>query len=109
MHERAFGSGLLRRSLGRLRGGTGARHLFENPALVGRVSLHGVDQVRYEVVSTLELRIHVGPRVLYGDAPGDEAVVRDHAGQQHEQYDDEDDDDGYHEFSPVTNESLLVA
>src|SRR6185437_7391068 len=61
---------------------------FEGAAFVRRIAFHGLDQVRDQVVSLLELHVDVGERLIDALAHRDEAVVaRDHD-------DREDDDDG---------------
>src|SRR6185503_10343699 len=42
------------------------RHLFERRALVGRIALHGLDEVRDELVPALQLHVDVAPRRLGG-------------------------------------------
>src|SRR6476659_1515851 len=88
--------------LGRLGGRTcalrrGARlgDRLERAALVRRVALDGLDEVRDQVVPTLELDLDLGPRVLDPVPQPDESVVEDDQCQQHqhEHHDDHDDCD----------------
>jgi len=53
------------------------------------VALHGLDEVRDEVVAPLELNVDIGPRLLHALAQRDQPVVR-----RDEEQDDRDDDDG---------------
>src|SRR5580765_3896131 len=75
----------LRRGTGRAHGLVARLdHGLERAALVAGVSLHGLHQVRDEVVAPLQLDVDVGPRIVGLDAEAHEAVVDD----------DDPDDDG---------------
>jgi len=61
---------------------------------MGRVPLHGLDQVGDEVVAPLELGVDVGPRLIRADAQADQGVVETD-GDQDDQ-DDETENDPEH-------------
>ena len=77
-----------------LRRGAGDGDRLERLALVRRVALDGLDEVRNQVVSPSELDVDLGPRVLGAIAQPDEAVVEKNEG------DDDEDDDPDHDVQP---------
>src|SRR5439155_19032111 len=86
---------LFRRRRCACRYGGGARfgHLLKDRRLVRRISLDGLDEVRDEVVTPLELDVDVSPGLLHALTQRDEAVVgRDEEEGEHPE-DDKDDDD----------------
>ena len=90
--EDALGGSRLRRALRPDRRGARLRDRLEGAALVGRVALDRLDEVRDQVVAPLELHLDLRPRVVDPVALLDEAVVqRDHV--DHEQHDDDENAD----------------
>src|SRR5215210_118925 len=73
--ERVLGLGLLLDALRFLRMRPGARHLLEGAALVRRVALHGLDEVRDQVVAAPELYVDLRPRVAHAVPEPHESVV----------------------------------
>ena len=79
--------------------GPGLHHALEGALLVRGVALDRLDEVRDQVVATLELNVDLAPCLLHEVAQLDEAVV--HADRpEGEQHDDGDDDELEHVFSP---------
>jgi hypothetical protein len=68
---------------------------FEGRALEVGVSLDGVDEVRDEIETALQLHVDLRPRIVDFVAPPHEAVVREHSPQEeytdNDEYDDETD------------------
>jgi hypothetical protein len=62
--EHVLGLRLLLNALRLLRRRSRLRHLFERSALVRRIPLHRLDEVRDEVVAPPELDVDLGPSVL---------------------------------------------
>ena len=100
---------LLRGLLGRAgSGGDGRRpgtgDLVEHAALVGRVALDRLDQVRDEVVPAVQLDVDLPPGLLHQVPQPDEAVVRaddpDEGDHDDHDDDDQDDDTGAHSRPP---------
>ena len=90
--EDSLGGGGLGRPLRARRGGARLGDGLEGAALVRRIALDRLDEVRDQVVAPLELHLDLGPRVVDAVALLDEAVVeRDHV--DHEQDDDDHDGD----------------
>jgi hypothetical protein len=67
---------------------------------VGGVPLDGLDEVRDEVVTTVQLDVDLAPRLLHQVPQPDEAVVRgdgpEHGDHDNDAKDDQDDDTGGH-------------
>src|SRR5581483_10869727 len=88
----------------------GPGDLLEHLALVGRVALDRLDQVRDEVVPPPELGVDVRPRVVDELAARDEAVVGHHGHQGDDHHDAEDDPERDHDWSfPAGRISLPAA
>ncbi len=62
-------------------------HLVERAALVRGVALHGLDQVRNEIVALLELHVDVGEGLADPLAQGDQPVI---GAEREENENDED-------------------
>ena len=91
-HERTLGGRLCGRGPGRAgRERPRPRDLLEHLALVRRVALHGLDQVRDQVVPAPQLGVDVRPRIADEVLLRDEAVVRDHECER-DQHDHAEDD-----------------
>ena len=95
------------RRTGRLHGrGASLRDLLEGLALVGRVALDRLDQVRDQVVPALQLDVDPRPGLVDPVArPDDRVADEDH--DQPDQQQDDDDDDGY-DHSATTSPSKLM-
>ena len=96
--ERALGGGLLGRAARGERGVARLDHRLERAALMRRVALHRLDEVRDEVVALLQLHVDVGKGLRDPLPQRDEAVVDDDGIE-----DDRDDDrekDPFHAASP---------
>ena len=74
--ELVFGGGDLRRSLRRHRRIARLDDVVERAALVAGVALHGLDQVRDQIVALLELHVDVGKGLTDALAERDQAVIR---------------------------------
>src|SRR5206468_716250 len=90
--ERVLGLGLLLDSLRVLRRRARCGYLLEDAALMARVSLDRLDQVRNQVVPALQLHIDLRPRVFRPVAEPDETVV-EHDDDEPDQQDHRDGDD----------------
>src|ERR1700716_3541883 len=86
-----LGGGDLTRSLRRHRAVAGLYHVVERAALVRGVALHGLDQVRNQVVALLELHVDVGKGLADALAERDQTVIRAER-EQHENNDNADND-----------------
>src|SRR5262245_8889240 len=73
--ERRLGLRLVGRCRRLHREAAGAGHLLERHALVRGIALHGLDEVRAELPSPLELHVDVTPGRLRAVSQPDEAVV----------------------------------
>jgi hypothetical protein len=96
--QRAFGGGLLGRTACCERGVAGLHDRLERAALMGRVALHGLDEVRDEVVPLLQLHVDVGEGLRDPLPERDEPVIGHDAVE-----DDRNDDrekDPFHAASP---------
>ena len=82
-----LGGGDLRRSLRRHRRVAGLDHVVERAALVAGVALHGLDQVRDQIVALLELHVDVGKGLADALAERDQPVI---GGEREENENDDD-------------------
>jgi hypothetical protein len=73
--EQPFSLGRLRRRLRPLRGGAGLCDVLERLALVRRVALDRLDEVRDQVPPALQLDLDLRPRVVDAVPQPDEPVV----------------------------------
>src|ERR1039458_5580563 len=71
-----FGGRYLRRSLRRHRGVASLDHVVERAALVRGVALHGLDQIRDQIVALLELHVDVGEGLADALTERDQTVIR---------------------------------
>ena len=93
--EHVVGLGLCLGGVGRGdRRVAGLDHGFEGAALVGGVALDGLDEVRDEVESALELDVDLRPGVVDLVAAADQAVVHRRSSTRHDHQHDDDHDDG---------------
>ena len=79
-------------------GVAGSHHVVEGAAFVRGIALHGLDQVRNEIVPLLQLYVDIGEGLTDPLTEGDKAIVCAHR-KQHENDDDaENDPAGRHEM-----------
>src|SRR5437867_6728831 len=76
--------------------GPGFGHFLKDGRLVRGVTLHGLDEVRDEVVAPLQLDVDVRPGLLHTLTQRDEAVVGRDEEEDDRPEDDKDDDDLHH-------------
>jgi len=88
------------RALGLDRGVAGLHDAFERLALVRRVALDRLDEVRDQIVPAFELHLDLRPRGVDAIAQANEAVVH-HDEHDGDQDNDRDDDPYSHVVSPV--------
>ena len=86
-----LGGADLRRPLRRHRGIARLDHVVERAALMRGIALHGLDQVRDQIVALLELHVDVGKGLADPLAQRDETVIGAE-GKQHENDNDADND-----------------
>jgi hypothetical protein len=67
---------------------------------VGGVALHGLDQVRDEVVAPLQLHVDLRPRALDLVPQLDQAVVHDDTDDPDQDHQDNQDDEDYDQQGP---------
>src|SRR5258705_5073985 len=84
-----FGSGDLSRSLRRHRGVAGLDNVVEHAALVRGVALHGLQQIRDQIVALLELHVDVGKGLADALTERDQAVI----GRKREKHENDDNAD----------------
>ena len=85
-----------RRALRRHRRGARLGDRVERPALVGRVPLHRLDEVRDQVVPPLQLHVDLRPGVVDPVALADEPVEEQHQVEQEQHHHDDDDQEPGH-------------
>ena len=105
--QHVLGLRLLGDALRLLRRGPRLRDLVEGAALVGRVALHRLDEVRDQVVAPPQLDVDLGPAVLGAVAQPDEPVVDRDRGQRHDQ-DEHDEDDHPDHVSTLNRGPVIV-
>ena len=98
--QEAFGLRRLGGVLRALRRGARLRDRLERAALVRRVALDGLDEVRDQVAPPPQLDVDLRPRVLDAVAQLDEPVVEHDERQQRQHDDDDDHDHGDHDRPP---------
>src|SRR6201999_4205865 len=95
----------LRGSLRRDRGGARLDDVVERAALMRRIALHRLDQVRNQIVALLELHVDIGKRLVDALAQRNQAVVGAEGEDDEDDDDDEDDPAGRHGNAPDRWES----
>src|SRR5690606_37495259 len=80
---------------------------FKRARFVCSVTLHGLDQVRDQIVALLQLDVDVGESLVAVLTKRDEAVVN--ADQQHRQNGDDDEDDNQSHGDPFPDERITLS
>src|ERR1035437_10599740 len=91
-----FGGGDLSRSLRGHRGVAGLRHVVERAALVRGVALHGLEQIRDQIVALLELHVDLGKGLADALAERHQPVIRAEREENENNEDADNDPAGRH-------------
>jgi hypothetical protein len=104
-----FGSRDLPRSLRRHRAVAGLDDVVERPPLVAGVALHGLDQVRDQIVALFELHVDIGEGLADPLTERDQTVIRTEREQNEDDDDAENDPAGRHGKKLLMRQRMRIA